>query len=67
MLDEILDLFNRHKRGPEANRSQPSRGIFDAFGEGDDDEDRRHPQDDERRGDSRRDRGDRREIGEDWD
>ena len=69
MVDEILDFFDSRKRGPESNRPHATRGVFDAFADDDDpgDEGRRLPYDDERRGDSRRDRNDRRDSVTDWD
>lgn len=69
MFDEILDFFDRRKRGPEARRPQPSRGTLgDLFaGDDDDGDDGRRPSDEDRRGDSRRDRYDRRDPVTDWD
>lgn len=69
MFDEILDFFDRRRRGPEARRPQPSRGTLgDLFaGDDDDGDDGRRPSDEDRRGDSRRDRYDRRDPVTDWD
>jgi hypothetical protein len=67
MLDEILDFFDRRKRGPEADRPRPSRGIFDAFVADDDGDEGRPPHDEDRLGDSRRDRYNRRGPVNDWD
>ena len=56
MFDEILDFFDRRRRGPEARRPRPTRGALGDFFA-----------DEARRGDSRRDRYDRRDPVSDWD
>ena len=69
MFDEILDVFDRRKRGPEPNRPHPLRSILDVLADDDDDghEGRPRPYDESRGGDSRRDRHDRRDLVTDGD